>query len=167
MKKVEMRWAYICFVILLFFIFAAGCETKKTGAAKDKKLVFIPKNPCNLLTKEEVEAVMKQKVKEPQPQDYACTYESMDSVKFTSLLFMLEDVDAAELFKGMRQDFEKSGKPVKQVDGIADGAYFQGKDLHVLKGKFFFHFQSVGNEGCELGEEAIKSLAKTAVDKLP
>ena len=172
MKNLEIRWSFLSVVGLLLLVFAVGCETKKSGSAnaegqKIKRIVFNPQNPCNLLTKDEVEAVMKQKVKEPEPQDYACTYESVDSAKFTSLIFMLEHTDAAGLFKGMREHFEKSGQPVKSVEGVGDGAFFQEKELHVLKGKYFFHFQSSGSEGYELKEDAIKSLAKTGVDKLP
>ncbi len=160
-------------VVLFCLVLGAGCETKKTGSAGQaaqkemKKIAFDPKNPCNLLTKEEVEAVMKQKVGEPQPQDYACSYESADSTKLSSLIFSLEDVEAAGLFKGMRETFKQSGAEVKEVEGVGDGAYFSHKMLHVLKGKYFFHFSSVGNEGYELTEEAIKSLAKTAMEKLP
>jgi hypothetical protein len=169
MKNLEIRRCFLSVVILLFLVFTVGCETKKSGSAKTggQKIVFNPQNPCNLLTKDEVEAVMKQKVKEPEPQAYACTYESVDSVKFTSLIFSLEHTDAAGLFKGMREHFEKTGQQVKPVEGVGDGAFFQGKELHVLKGKYFFHFQSSGNEAYELREDAIKSLAKTGVDKLP
>jgi hypothetical protein len=172
MKNMGIRWGFLSIVVLLLLMFAVGCETKKTGSANEagkkiERIVFTPKNPCNLLTKDEVETVMKQKVRDPQPQDYACTYESIDSVKFTSLIFSLEDVDADGLFKGIREHFEKSGKQVKPVEGVGDSAFFQDKELHILKGKYFFHFQSSGNEGYELKEEAIKSLAKTAVDKLP
>ncbi len=172
MKHIEIRWSFISAVILLLLVFVVGCGTQKAGSPtgfgqKIKRIIFNPKNPYNLLKKDEVEAVMKQKVKEPQPQDYTCTYESVDSVKFTSLIFSLEDADAAGLFKGMREYFEKSGKPVKPVERVGDGAFFREKELHALKGKYFFHFQSSGNEGYELGEEAIKSLTRTAIDKLP
>jgi hypothetical protein len=173
MKKSKIAWGCLSVVVLLSLALAVGCETKKTGSADKaaqrakKKIVFDPKNPCNLLTKEEVEAVMKQKVKEREPQDYACSYESIDSSKPASLIFSLEHEDAAGLFEGMREYFKKSGSEVKQVEGVGDGAYFSQKQLHVLKGKYLFHFQSVGNEGYELTEEAIRSLAKAAVDKLP
>ena len=168
MKKTGVLWAGLVVVVLIAFLVAAGCDTGKTGSAGKAKqeLVFDPKNPCNILTKEEVEAVIKQKVKDPQPQDYACTYESADSQKFTSLIFSLEDADAAGLFKGMKELFEKSGKPVKAVEGMGDGAFVYEKELHVLKGKYFFHFQSSGNKGYELDEDAIRHLARTAVDKL-
>lgn len=173
MEASEMMKGCLSVGVLLSVLLSADCETKKTGTEGQtgqkevKKIAFDPKIPCNLLTKEEVEAVMKQRVREPQPQDYACTYESVDSSKFTSLIFSLEDVDAPGLFRGMKEYFEKSGKKLIIVEGVGDGAYFFEKELHVLKGKYFFHFLSSGNEGYELREDAIKSLAKTAVDKLP
>ena len=49
---------------------------------------------------------------------------------------------------------------------MGDGAFVYEKELHVLKGKYFFHFQSSGNKGYELDEDAIRHLARTAVDKL-
>lgn len=165
MTKKGILWFGLTVIVLIASLVALGCDTSKTGKA-GKKLVFDPKNPCNILTKDEVESVVKQKVTDPQPQDYACTYESVDSSKFTSLIFTLGDVDSAGLFKGMRDHFEKSGKPVKQVEAIGDGAYFYEKELHVLKGKYLFRFLSSGNAGYELNEEAIKALARTAVDKL-
>ncbi len=173
MKTTGTTLGWLSVVVVLFLTLVFGCDMGKSGPAdkagqKDvKRIVFDPKNPCNLLTKEEVESVMKQKIGEPQPQDHACSYESVDSTKLSSLLFTVSDVDAAESVKGMRDHFEKSGMPVKAVAGVGDGAYFQEKDLHVLKGKYLFSFQSVGNKGYELGEDAIKTLAKTAVDKLP
>jgi hypothetical protein len=165
MTKKGTLWFGLMVIVLIALLVALGCDTSKTGRV-GQKLVFDPKNPCNILTKDEVEAVIKQKVKDPQPQNYACTYESVDSKKFTSLIFSLEATDAAGLFKGMRDHFEKSGKPVKQVAGVGAGAFFYERELHILKGNYFFHFLSSGNEGYELNEDAIRTLAKTAVDKL-
>ena len=172
MKNTRIIWLGLIVIVLLSLLVAVGCDTNKTGSVdkagqKVKKIVFDPKNPCNMLTKDEAEAVIKQKVKDPQPQDYACTYESIDSKKFTSLIFSLEVVtDAGLFFNGMRDRFEESGKQVKQVGGIGESAYFYEKALHVLKGRYIFHFLSSGSEGYELNEDAIKNLAKMAVDKL-
>ena len=172
MKNTKTIWVGLIVIVLLALLVTIGCDTNKNGSVdkagqKIKKIVFDPKNPCNLLTKDELEAVIKQKVRDPQPQDYACTYESVDSKKFTSLIFSLEAGDATGLlFSGMRNRFEESGKPVKQVAGVGDGAYFYEKALNVLKGRYIFHFQSSGNAGYELNEDVIKNLAKMVVDKL-
>jgi hypothetical protein len=173
MKKCKITWGCLSVVALLSLTLAVGCETKKSAstdkaAQKEiKKIVFDPKNPCNLLTKGEVEAVMKQEVKGPNPLDYACSYESIDSSKWSSLMFLLEHGDAAGLFEDMRQLLKKKGIEVKQIEGIGDGAYFSEETLFVLKGEYFFRFMSDGLKGYELTEEEIRSLAKAAIDKLP
>ena len=59
MKKTGVLWAGLVVVVLIAFLVAAGCDTGKTGSAgkAKQKLVFDPKNPCNILTKGEVEAL--------------------------------------------------------------------------------------------------------------
>ncbi len=170
MKKARILWFGLSVIVLVSLLVALGCDTGRTGSsdkAGQKKFAFDPKNPCNLLTKEEVEAAIRQKVKDPSSQEYACTYETMDSKNFTSLTLSVDSVSDPEyLFNGMRDRFKDSGRPVKQVEGVGEGAYFYEKALHVLKGRHIFHFQSSGSEGYELNEEAVRNLAKTAIDKL-
>jgi hypothetical protein len=170
MKKTGILWFGLSVIVLLALLVALGCDTKRTGSAdkaEQKKIVFDPRNPCSILTKDEVEAVFRQKIKDPRPEDYACIYETLDPKKFTSLTLSLDSVnDPNLLFYGMRDRFKDSGRPVKQLEGIGEGAYFHEKALHVLKERYIFHFQSRGNEGYELNEDAITNLAKTAIDKL-
>ena len=170
MKRTGILWFGLIVIVLIALLVALGCDTGGTGPAgktAKRKFAFDPKNPCNLLTKGEVEAVVRQTIKDPQPQEYACIYETGDPGKFTSLTLSLDAVNDPELlFNGMRDRFKESGRPVRQVPGIGEGAFFFEKSLHALKGRYIFHFQSSGKEGYELNEEALQNLARTALDKL-
>lgn len=170
MKKAGFLWFGLIVIVLIALLVALGCDTGKSGSADkagQKKFAFDPKNPCDILTKGEVEAVIRQTIKDPQPQEYACIYETGDPGKFTSLTLSLDSVNDPELlFNGMRDRFKDSGRPLRQVPGIGEGAFFFEKTLHVLKKRYIFHFQSSGKEGYELNEEAIQNLARTAIDKL-
>ena len=170
MKRTGILWFGLSVIATLALLVALGCDTGRSGSADktgEQKIAFDPKNPCSILTKDEVEAVIKQKVKDPSPQEYACTFETIDAKKFTRIILSLDSVNDPEfLFNGMRDRFKESGRPVKPVAGVGEGAFFYEKALHVLKKRYIFHFQSSGNEGYELTEEAITNLARTAVDKL-
>ena len=110
---------------------------------------------------------MKQNANEPEAGDHFCSFESADSSKYTNLIFGVTDVEAQASFKHLKEVAGERGKKVKQVDDMGDGTYFYEKALYVLKGKYFFNFMSSGNEGYELTEDAIKSLAKKAVGRNP
>jgi hypothetical protein len=80
--------------------------------------------------------------------------------------------DPSEELKGMmkllQKDASKHGHVIKQVDGIGDGAFFQlipredEKYLYVIKGKYYFIFNARG----DLSEDAVKTLVKTALDRI-
>ena len=169
-------------VVLIALAIAAGCDKQKSVTADDAarkgvhKIAFDPKNPCTLLKKEEVEAFMKQKVMDLEPQDGFCSYWSQEPKSISFEITVTTPGDPGGELKGikkyMQKDGQKSGHVIKQVDGLGDDAFFQlipqeqEKYLYAVKGKYHFIFRTRGEKGYEMSEDEVKNLAKTALDRI-
>jgi hypothetical protein len=168
----------ICLGLILLGSLAlySGCDTKKAGSDRPPvKISFDPKKPCNLWTKEEVEAVMKKKIKEPETGDYFCTYTSVDHSTSTSLNIMITEETGS--FNEAKESAQNSGWLLKQVEGIGEGAFFLDYDkehkdqklrfLEVHRKNYVFSINSTATDGHTLSDEALIILAKKAFEKLP
>ena len=169
-------------VVLITLATLAGCDRQKSGTADDaarqgvSKITFDPKNPCTLLKKEEVEAFMKQKVMDLEPQDGFCSYWSQEPKSISFEITVTTPGDPLGELRGikkyMQTDGQKSGHIIKQVDGVGDDAFFQvipqeqEKYLYVVKGKYHFIFRARGDKGYELSEAEMKILVKKALDRI-
>ena len=157
MKTVDSMKVCLVIITLCFFVVGTGCETKKPGLAKEEKK---DKNgTCALLSKEEVEAVLKQKLKEPKSDDIICIYESVAASPYVSLNVQLNPVEK-DIFMQNRKDFMKK-ESFKSIDGVGDNAYFYNSQLNILAKN---HELSLRIEGG--AEDDIIRLAKKAVEKI-
>jgi hypothetical protein len=156
----------VCLVILMlgFFFIGTGCETGKTGAvgqAKSPEKKNDLNNPCELLSKKEVGAVLKQELEEPKRDDIICTYESVQRSPSVFLNLQLNPVDPA-MFMQNRKDFTGKGS-FKPVDGIGDNAYFFNGQLNILAKD---RGLSMRIEGDQPSEDDLLMLAKKAVERI-
>ncbi len=159
MKTVDSMKVRLVIFTLCFFFVGTGCETKKTAVAKEEKK---DKNgPCALLSREEVEAVLKQKLKEPKRDDIICIYESVSASPYVFLKVQLNPVEA-DMFMQNRKDFMNKDS-FKSIDGVGDNAYFFNGELNILAKK---HALSMRVEGGQISEDDIIGLAKKAAEKI-
>jgi hypothetical protein len=164
MKTIKsLKVCLVIFMICSFFI-VVNCETKKTGSVEQVEQQEVKKDlTCTLLSKEEVEAVLKRKFKEPKPDDILCIYETAESSPFISLVVQLNPTEP-DIFMKTREDFMKIGTTFKSIDGIGDSAYFYNEQLNVLSKN---HELSLRIQGGLPSEDNFKELAKKAVDRIP
>ncbi len=149
---------WVIFTLCSFFV-GTGCEMKKTAVAKEEKK---DKNgPCALLSKEEVEAVLKQKLEEPKRDDTICIYESVQRSPSVFLKVQLNPVEA-DIFMQNRKDF-MSKDTFKSIDGVGENAYFFNGELNILAKN---HGLSMRIEGGQTSEDDIVGLAKKAVERI-
>ena len=168
----------VSFILATAIIAAVGCDNK-SGKAKNaaqpsvKKVAFDPKDPCPLLTKEEVGAVLKRQVIEASADDGRCTYYSNETT-YTSfgLTVQTPPEGAAAYFKLLR-DAPSGDKEriVKKIEGTGEGAYYElsgAKDrtIYSYQGKYFVFFTVSRNDGGDISDEGMRELAKKAMDRI-
>jgi hypothetical protein len=123
---------------------------------------------CELVTREEAEAVLGVSVGEPTREDVppigACSYETADFDSVSIAVVTFEDADQAEEVLQMAIDIND----YPEISGLGDGAYDSRPiyDVTVRKGRYELSID-VSLEGGEADFETAKELAATAVERLP
>jgi len=123
---------------------------------------------CELVTREEAEAVLGAPVGEPTREDVppisACSYDTADFDSVSVAVVTFEDADQAEEVLQMAIDIND----YPEISGLGDGAYDSRPiyDVTVRKGRYELSLD-VSLEGGDADFEAAKGLAATAVDRLP
>lgn len=162
MKTICSVKVWLAIFVLGLFLVGMGCESKKTASVEQPKQKEDPNSPCALLTKEEVQAVLKQKLEEPKRDDILCIYESVVKSPSATLVVQLNPTEP-EAFMQNRKDFMKGPNPFKPVEGLGENAYFYNESLNVLAKK---RALSMRFEGTKPSEDDIINLAKKAVERI-
>ena len=186
-----MKTCNVAGIILVFVIFAAsGCNSQSgkadtasqspaqpaVKAAEVKKIVVDPTNPCPILTKEEVGAVMKVVIEDAEPANGGCSYYTGKPEYMAFDVFAETPNDPLKGFKDAKKEHEDGAKKyggfVKEIKGLGDFAFYRGetnsaeKWLFVLKGKHLFTFAARQPGMDRISEEGIKALAGKALEKI-
>ncbi len=120
------------------------------------------KSECDLLTKEEVEAVIEAKVTNVQDTDAGCLYQTEDVTNTVQVLVSWEGGKAA--MTGARAGAKLVGSNIEQVQGLGDEAFFDiANSLHVLQGDVYFNIRN----GLFTDPDSAKLLAAHALARLP
>lgn len=162
-------------LLLSLFLITVSCQTVqdgkpapiiKTEQEHSVQPTFNKEKLCSLLTKEEVGAVLKQKMEEPSFFVRECTYKVAQPSRLKEFSVSISTDDASG-FNYNKESGRKQGRRVREVQGIGNSAYFDDAHFHVLKGNSWLTFGSAAEFGHHPSEEMIKTLAKKAVDRLP
>ncbi len=162
MKTVGSVKVWLAVLMVGFLVVVTGCESQKTASVEQPKQKEDLNSPCALLTKEEVEAVLKQKLEEPKRDDILCIYESVVKSPSAALVVQLNPTEP-EAFMQNRKDFMNGPNPFKSVEGLGEDAYFYNEGLNVLVKK---RSLSMRVEGTKPSEDDIVELAKKAVERI-
>ncbi len=160
---------------------AATATSSKSGDTKDGGY-----NPCDLLTKEEVEAVLGEAFEAPEKSitgnplgQTLCMYGAAAETSFgfiqVSVIREKDIMDqlrksgqtAKKLYTGGKVLFD-AGK-VTDVPGVGDAAYREGSSLTVLSGTTLFTVSAniKGTKPADLGTDILKALAEKALARMP
>lgn len=166
MKSVRIFVGFSCLAALAAVLFAAGCGSSSSGggAGQTSTTALISKqannlDPCSLLSKDDVAAVIGQHVADPKRSGTSCSYDSTDASKFESLLVVAQ--------AGTRDDFAYQkkvlgGDKTRDVNGVGDAAAFlTDTQIVVLKNDVLINITGFGIPGDQL-----PVLAKKAADQV-
>ncbi len=126
-------------------------------------------NACEFLEPGDVESAYGYPVTEEPPAlegDTGCAYDDADGETVVSLGYLPDyGADNFPTYRDMQDDAE-------DVEGIGDGAFWSGGQLHIIKGEAYLTINPQGGRlQAESEEETIRSatedLAGTAVDNMP
>ena len=137
-----------------------------------------PLDPCGLLSKEEVETLIGEPVKNPEPKDSSnplgqklCLYSAVSS----SRLVQISIIRTADMAPGVRGHAQSAPKvynttkemldPVEHVPGIGDDACWGTLGLHILKGDMYILI-SVGNTSKRENLELARRIAGLVLPRL-
>lgn len=142
--------------------------------------------PCDLLTREEVEAVLGEAIEAPETSitgnplgQTLCMYSAAAENSFAYVqLSIIREKDIMEALRKSGQSAKKlytegkalyeAGK-VRDVPGIGDAAYREGATLTLLSGGTLMSVSALvkGTQPADLSTDILKSLAQKALDRLP
>lgn len=160
---------------------AATATSSQSGDTKDGGY-----NPCDLLTKEEVEAVLGEAIDEPEKSitgnplgQTLCMYGAAAETSFGYVqVSVIREKDIMESLRKTGQTAKKlytegkalfgAGK-VQDVSGVGDAAYREGSSLTVLSGTTLFTVSAniKGTKPADLSTDVLKSLAEKALPRVP
>jgi hypothetical protein len=170
MKLSGMVKVFFSVLLLSVILCSVSCQTVPGGSVQQPAggspaQTYRSEKLCSLLTKEEVGAVLKMKIAEPKFFVNECTYKPAQPSSFVGFNIQISKDDGSE-FNYNKESGKKQGRKILEVKGIGDSAYFDDAFLNVLKGNVWLNF-STSSHGRHPSKEAIKTLAKKAVDRLP
>jgi hypothetical protein len=175
MKPFGMIKVFFSVLLPSLFLITVSCQTVpdgkpapivKTEQERSVQPTFNREKLCSLLTKEEVGAVLKQKMEEPRFFVRECTYKAVQPSLLKEFSVSISTDDGSG-FNYNKESGRKQDRRVREVQGIGNSAYFDDAHFHVLKGNSWLTFGSAAEFGHHPSEEMIKTLAKKAVDRLP
>ncbi|RPJ06576.1 MAG: hypothetical protein EHM36_06805, partial [Deltaproteobacteria bacterium] len=175
MKHLRMEKVMIGALLTSLFLIAVSCQTLPEGKPapggmteqeRPVRSTFNRERLCSLLTKEEVGAVLKQKMEEPKFFVSECTYRVVQPSPLKAFSIQISTDDGSG-FNYNKESGKRQGRRVREVQGIGNGAYFDDAHFHVLKGNAWLTFGLATFERGPSSEEMITNLAKKAADRVP
>jgi hypothetical protein len=139
-----------------------GADTEREASAQS---AFNKDNLCSLLSKQEVGALLKKNMEDPEFSINECTYKVVQPSSLKEFSIQISNDDGSG-FNYNKESGRDRGRKIRDVKGIGDAAYFDGGHLNVLKGNNWLIF-GTASAGQHPSEKVIKALAKKAVDRLP
>ncbi|MFZ2196759.1 MAG: hypothetical protein WAV13_03435 [Thermodesulfovibrionales bacterium] len=174
MKHFGKGKVFFSILWLSVFSFLLGCETipireaiqnDDTEPEVSVQSTFKKEDLCSLLSKQEVGALLKKKMEDPEFFINQCTYKVVQPSPLSE--FSIEiSFDDGSGFNYNKKSGKEQGRKIRDVKGIGDAAYFDGGHLNVIKGHVWLIFWT-GSSGKHPEEKVMKALAKKAVDRLP
>jgi hypothetical protein len=128
-------------LLMPLFLMAASCQTVSDGKPPGDGMAehgpavqpaFNRERLCSLLTKEEVGAVLKQRVEEPRFFVNECSYRVIQPSPIKEFSIQISKDDGSG-FNHNREFGRRQGRRIKEVQGIGSAAYFDDAHFHVLK----------------------------------
>ena len=174
MKYFGMGKVFFSILLLSVFSFIIGCETIPIREATQNddaeqevsvQSTFKKEDLCSLLSKQEVGALLKKKMEDPEFFINQCTYKVVQPSALSELSIEISFDDGSG-FNYNKKSGRELGRKIREVKGIGDAAYFDGGHFSVIKGNIWLIFWT-GSSGKHPSENVIKALAKKAVDRLP
>ncbi len=174
MKRFGMLKVFVGVLLLSVFSLMLGCQTVQTreaaqGADTEREAsaqsTFNKDNLCSLLSKQEVGALLKKKIEDPEFSINECTYKVVQPSSLKEFSIQISTDDGSG-FNYNKESGKDRGRKIREVKGIGDAAYFDDGHLHVLKGHVWLIFWT-GSSGKHPSEKVMKALAKKAADRLP
>ena|SRR5215813_8444155 len=153
------------FWLIPLVIFLACCDPRPAPSTKTNAIESaVTLDPCSLLTRDEVGAVLGQPVTNAKLQRFPrpnCSYILGDG---SLTVFVFTDLSARGGFEAGKRMQDSHTEPVA---GVGDQAYWSPgiKTLNILKGNIYFTVQFYGIPSGSL--ETMKALAQRAADRLP
>lgn len=167
MKLSGVVKVFFSILITSIFLCLLSCQTVPGGSVQQifgsspAQTSYRSEKLCTLLTKEEVGAVLKMEMAEPKFFVNECTYKPVKSSSFPGFSIQVSTDDGSG-FNYNKESGKKQRRRIIEVKGIGDSAYFDDAFLNVLKGNVWLLFSAGSNPS----KEAMKTLAKKAVDRL-
>jgi len=115
-------------------------------------------NLCSLLTKSDVESALNRKMKEPEKAGNGCVYATVD-IPYDILIVEVEKGGISG-FNQNKKNKAKAGK-MKPVEGLGDDAYYDDRQLNILKKRDWISLQS-----SSLSLQTLQGLAKKVMERL-
>ena len=171
-RSSDMKKTIFVLAAVLMAALAAGCSGSEPEAEKQKVNII---DPCELISKTEVEQLIGEPMKDPQKRDNRvvgqklCIYESAkdDSFRFfqislTQQAFMPPKGQSPKsIYESLKANFPDAAR----VEGIGDDAFIAPPGLHIIKGGCYITI-GVGNSNDPKNREIIKASGEKAVENL-
>lgn len=137
-----------------------------------------PLNPCDLVTKDEVETIVGEPVSPPEYRDARnplgqkmCQYNTVSASRLIQVSVirtsdMLPKVrEGGQSAEGIYKTTKNAITPLEEVKGIGDDAFWGTPGLHILKGNVYI-VVSVGNTGKRENLELARKIAGKVMSRL-
>jgi len=135
-------------------------------------------DPCDLITKEEVQSLAGEQLSDPEHKDTKtplgqkmCLYNTLSS----SRLIQISVIRTSDIEPKVKENGQSAGSiykttkkmlnPSEQVAGVGDDAFWAIPGLHILKGDIYI-LVSVGNTNKEENLELAKRIAEKILPRL-
>lgn len=169
----SVRFLILLNLLLVTFILALGACGDNTVPASSVSNAKTEINLCELLNKNEVEAIVGRSVVEVRtvnesPAAYLCSYQVQAADKTETITVGLHKQKLKkEAFENSRQKYAQYYKVVEPVNNIGEAAFYFGNGLAVYKNNQqldielnFFNLKSDNNTRSKLKELATKAISR-------
>jgi len=167
MKKINKKVVFVGWLIIIF----SGWKYD------DRNSLNIQIDACSILTKEDVEEVFGEKMKEGRNEIQAegeeenaalsqCTYYSQKSSRSVSLMIRTENDNSEFAIQKVRQTLELSRKEVTDLPDIGFTSFWAEPQLHIFKGVDQYLIISVQGFSSNDSLEKAKAIAKIIIGRI-
>ena len=146
------KWSIACLSLIVFSVGCGNTSSPVTesaassgapAASTKSASPTVKRDPCSLLTKEEVSAALGTKMREAHSDDgIHCLYSDLIGGTGATVTFMsaANNIEVKTMFTNSKQVTKDRGdKGFQEITGIGDEAYSgSGNDLNVRKGDVYF-----------------------------